>query len=141
MEVHLIYKYISSSTGFKDSKRISYFVIAPFFQSLSENANNLEVLTKLAISLKESGCLSSEKELDFLQDLLESREINALVNIHTKVGKITKDEKCAPIMSSSMQVCIYPTYVANHFYTCVCYKCYHVQMASLNNLKKGMYFE
>lgn len=55
-------------------------------------------------SLKESESLSSEQELTFLQSLLESKEINALVNVHSKVGKINKDEKFAPIMSSSMQV-------------------------------------
>lgn len=55
-------------------------------------------------SLKEAESLSSEQELSFLQNLLESKEINALVNVHSKVAKVVKDEKCAPIMSSSMQV-------------------------------------
>lgn len=62
------------------------------------------VLSKLVTSLKEAKSLSSEQELCFLQNLLESKEINALVNIHNKVGKINKEEKCAPIMSSSIQV-------------------------------------
>lgn len=57
-------------------------------------------------SLEESKNLSSEREFDFLRGLLESKEINALVNVHSKVGKINKDEKCAPLMASSLQVCI-----------------------------------
>lgn len=55
-------------------------------------------------SLKEAESLSSEQELNFLQGLLESKEINALVNVHNKVGKVGKDERLAPIMSTSMQV-------------------------------------
>lgn len=55
-------------------------------------------------SLKEADSLSSEQELNFLQNLLESKEINALVNVHSKVGKVCKDEKCAPLMSSSIEV-------------------------------------
>lgn len=62
------------------------------------------VLSKLVTSLKEADSLSSEQELHFLQNLLESKEINALVNVHSKVGKVCKDEKCAPLMSSSIQV-------------------------------------
>lgn len=62
------------------------------------------VLSKLVSSLKEADSLSSEQELRFLQNLLESKEINALVNVHSKVGKLCKDEKCAPLMSSSIQV-------------------------------------
>lgn len=62
------------------------------------------VLSKLVSSLKEAESLSSERELNFLQSLLESKEINALVNVHTKVGKVGKDERLVPIMSTSMQV-------------------------------------
>lgn len=62
------------------------------------------VLSKLVTSLKEADSLSSDQELNFLQNLLESKEINALVNVHSKVGKVCKDEKCAPLMSSSIQV-------------------------------------
>lgn len=68
--------------------------------------SNDAVLSKLVTSLKEADQLSNEQELGFLQNLLESKEINALVNVHTKVAKVTKDEKLAPIMSSSMQVAL-----------------------------------
>lgn len=56
-------------------------------------------------SLKETESLSSEQELEFLQSLLESKELNALVNVHSKVAKVGKDERLAPLMSSSLQVC------------------------------------
>lgn len=62
------------------------------------------VLLKLVTSLKEADSLSSEQELNFLQNLLESKEINALVNVHSKVGKVVKDEKFSPIISTSIQV-------------------------------------
>lgn len=61
-------------------------------------------MSKLVTSLKEAERLSSEQEFCFLQNLLESKAINALVNVHCKVGKINKEEKFAPIMSSSIQV-------------------------------------
>lgn len=63
------------------------------------------VLSKLVSSLKEAESLSGEQDLDFLQQLLESKELNALVNVHTKVAKIGKDDRLAPLLSSSMQVC------------------------------------
>lgn len=76
------------------------FIIIPFL--------NFTVLSKLVTSLKEAESLSSEQELGFLQNLLESKEINALVSVHSKVAKVVKDEKFAPIMSGSMQVgCFY----------------------------------
>lgn len=56
------------------------------------------------ISLKEAESLTGEQDLDFLQQLLESKELNALVNVHSKVGKIGKDDRLAPLLSSSMQV-------------------------------------
>lgn len=62
-------------------------------------------LSKLVNSLKETESLSSEQELDFLQTLLESKELNALVNVHSKVAKVGKDDRLAPLMSSSLQVC------------------------------------
>lgn len=61
-------------------------------------------LTKLVNSLKETENLSNEQELQFLQDLLESKELNALVSVHSKVAKVCKDDRLAPLMSNSMQV-------------------------------------
>lgn len=57
-------------------------------------------------SLKEAESLTGEQDLDFLQQLLESKELNALVNVHTKVAKMGKDDRLAPLLSSSMQVAL-----------------------------------
>jgi hypothetical protein len=62
------------------------------------------VLSKLLTTLNEGdNKLSGEQELQFLQSLLQSKEINALVNVHTKVAKMGKDDRIAPILSASMQ--------------------------------------
>ena len=55
-------------------------------------------------SLKETETLSSEQEIDFLKTLLESKELNALVNVHSKVAKVGRDDRLAPLLSTSMQV-------------------------------------
>lgn len=63
------------------------------------------VLSKLLASLNEvDNKFSGDKELHFLQSLLQSKEINALVNVHHKVAKVGKDDRIAPILSASMQV-------------------------------------
>jgi hypothetical protein len=62
-------------------------------------------LSKLIDNLRESdNKLSGEQEMNFLQSLLQSKEINALVNVHHKVAKMGKDDRIAPILSASMQV-------------------------------------
>lgn len=62
------------------------------------------VISKLITSLKEADSLSDEQDLGFLQNLLQSKELNALVNVHSKVAKINKDDRIAPLLSTSMQV-------------------------------------
>ena len=63
------------------------------------------VLSKLLTSLSESeNKISGEQELEFLQSLLQSKELNALVNVHHKVAKLGKDDRIAPVLSASMQV-------------------------------------
>lgn len=63
------------------------------------------VLSKLLTSLNETdNKLSGEQELQFLQTLLQSKEINALVNVHHRVANLGKDDRIAPTLSSSMQV-------------------------------------
>lgn len=65
------------------------------------------VLSKLMTSLKEAENFSSKtEELKFLQNLLESKEINALCNVHNKVAKFCKDEKCAPLLSNSTEIAL-----------------------------------
>ncbi|XP_030371239.1 MAGUK p55 subfamily member 7 isoform X4 [Scaptodrosophila lebanonensis] len=61
-------------------------------------------LSKLITTLKESDNLSNDQEIDFLKALLESKELNALVNVHTKVAKVGRDERLAPVLSTSAQV-------------------------------------
>uniref|UniRef100_A0A182N8R9 MAGUK p55 subfamily member 7 n=1 Tax=Anopheles dirus TaxID=7168 RepID=A0A182N8R9_9DIPT len=61
------------------------------------------VISKLITSLKEAESLTDEKDLGFLQNLLQSKELNALVNVHSKVAKINKDDRIAPLLSASMQ--------------------------------------
>lgn len=63
------------------------------------------MISKLITSLKEAESLSDEKDLGFLQNLLQSKELNALVNVHSKVAKINKDDRIAPLLSASVQVC------------------------------------
>ncbi|XP_059620207.1 MAGUK p55 subfamily member 7 isoform X4 [Phlebotomus argentipes] len=64
------------------------------------------VLSRLVTSLKEAESLSGEQDLGFLQSLLESKELNALVNVHSKIAKVGKDDRVAPLLSSSMQVAV-----------------------------------
>ncbi|KAJ6643341.1 MAGUK p55 subfamily member 7 [Pseudolycoriella hygida] len=73
---------------------------------MTSEANWDPTLSKLVNSLKETESLSSQQEMDFLQTLLESKELNALVNVHSKVAKIRKDDRLAPLMSSSLQVAL-----------------------------------
>ncbi|XP_020818003.1 MAGUK p55 subfamily member 7 isoform X3 [Drosophila serrata] len=61
-------------------------------------------LSKLITTLKESDNLSNDQEIDFLKALLESKELNALVNVHTKVAKVGRDDRLAPVLSTSAQV-------------------------------------
>ncbi|ALC41466.1 metro [Drosophila busckii] len=61
-------------------------------------------LSRLITSLKESDNLNNDQEIDFLKALLESKELNALVNVHTKVAKVGRDERLAPVLSTSAQV-------------------------------------
>lgn len=67
--------------NFNKPRRISLNIFLKF----------ITVLSKLLTSLGEAdNKLSGEKELHFLQTLLQSKEINALVNVHHKVAKVGK---------------------------------------------------
>lgn len=83
---------------------------------------NFTVLSSLVTSLKGADKLSSEQDLSFLQNLLESKEINALVNVHSKVAKVVKDEKIAPLMSNSIQVNWQQNAEWNEFYFWLIFK-------------------
>lgn len=64
-------------------------------------------LTDLFANLQEASNLpSTEEELAFLNDLLQSKELNALVNIHNKILTNVERKRTLPIpvLSDSMQV-------------------------------------
>lgn len=64
------------------------------------------MLSKLIVSLKKAESLTDDQDLVFLEQLLESKELNALVNVHTKVGRVNKNDLLAPLLSSSMQIAL-----------------------------------
>uniref|UniRef100_A0A182JLT1 Uncharacterized protein n=1 Tax=Anopheles atroparvus TaxID=41427 RepID=A0A182JLT1_ANOAO len=70
---------------------------------MASERNYDPVISKLITSLKETESLTDEQDLGFLQNLLQSKELNALVNVHSKVAKINKDDRIAPLLSASMQ--------------------------------------
>ena len=65
---------------------------------------SFKALSKLITSLKDADSLSNDQEIDFLKALLESKELNALVNVHSKVAKVGRDDRLAPILSTSAMV-------------------------------------
>ncbi|XP_015437099.1 PREDICTED: MAGUK p55 subfamily member 7 isoform X4 [Dufourea novaeangliae] len=72
-----------------------------------ENVNWDPALSKLLNSLQESkneipSC--TDEEFGFLSDLLQSKELNALVNVHNKIVNNVKDDKFFPVLSNSMDI-------------------------------------
>ncbi|XP_076681443.1 membrane palmitoylated protein 7-like protein metro isoform X5 [Andrena cerasifolii] len=72
-----------------------------------ENVNWDPALSKLLNSLQESrndipSC--AEEEFSFLSELLQSKELNALVNVHNKIVNNVKDDKFFPVLSNSMDI-------------------------------------
>nr|XP_018908000.1 PREDICTED: MAGUK p55 subfamily member 7 isoform X2 [Bemisia tabaci] len=65
-------------------------------------------LSNLLASLEESKqeLTNSDEEFSFLSNLLQSKELHALVQVHNKILEGGKDEKCNPILSSSMQIAL-----------------------------------
>lgn len=64
-------------------------------------------LSKLLNSLQESkseipSC--TDEEFGFLSELLQSKELNALVNVHNKILNNVKDDKFFPVLSNSMDI-------------------------------------
>ncbi|KAG8223889.1 hypothetical protein J437_LFUL004725, partial [Ladona fulva] len=72
------------------------------------NGNWDPALSRLLVSLEEvrQELPSSEEEFGFLSGLLQSRELNALVQVHNKILSNGKDEKFHPILSNAMQVAL-----------------------------------
>ncbi|XP_046606007.1 MAGUK p55 subfamily member 7-like isoform X5 [Neodiprion virginianus] len=72
-----------------------------------DNSNWDAALSKLLNSLEDNktelpSC--SEEELNFLSEILKSKELNALVNVHNKIINISNDDKFFPVLSNSMDV-------------------------------------
>ncbi|XP_031840434.1 membrane palmitoylated protein 7-like protein metro isoform X6 [Nomia melanderi] len=72
-----------------------------------ENVNWDPALSKLLNSLQENkneipSC--TDEEFGFLSDLLQSKELNALVNVHNKIVNNVKDDKFFPVLSNSMDI-------------------------------------
>ncbi|XP_017794306.1 PREDICTED: MAGUK p55 subfamily member 7 isoform X4 [Habropoda laboriosa] len=72
-----------------------------------ENTNWDPALSKLLNSLQENkneipSC--TEEEFGFLSDLLQSKELNALVNVHNKILHNVQDDKFFPVLSNSMDI-------------------------------------
>ncbi|XP_018908000.2 MAGUK p55 subfamily member 7 isoform X4 [Bemisia tabaci] len=65
-------------------------------------------LSNLLASLEESKqeLTNSDEEFSFLSNLLQSKELHALFQVHNKILEGGKDEKCNPILSSSMQIAL-----------------------------------
>ncbi|XP_072743621.1 MAGUK p55 subfamily member 7 isoform X3 [Anoplolepis gracilipes] len=72
-----------------------------------ENVNWDPALSKLLNSLRENkseipSC--TDEEFGFLSELLQSKELNALVNVHNKILNNVKDDKFFPVLSNSMDI-------------------------------------
>ncbi|XP_015607437.1 MAGUK p55 subfamily member 7 isoform X5 [Cephus cinctus] len=72
-----------------------------------ENLNWDPALSKLLNSLEENkteipSC--TDEEFGFLSDLLKSKELNALVNVHNKILTNVKDDKFFPVLSNAMDI-------------------------------------
>ncbi|XP_011865559.1 PREDICTED: MAGUK p55 subfamily member 7 isoform X4 [Vollenhovia emeryi] len=72
-----------------------------------ENVNWDPALSKLLNSLQENkseipSC--TEEEFGFLSELLQSKELNALVNVHNKILSNVKDDKFFPVLSNAMDI-------------------------------------
>lgn len=59
-------------------------------------------LTKLLTSLKE--VQSDGEDVAFLSELLQSKQLHALVQAHNKIVANGKDDKFYPLLSNAMQV-------------------------------------
>ncbi|XP_008553755.1 MAGUK p55 subfamily member 7 isoform X2 [Microplitis demolitor] len=72
-----------------------------------ENVNWNPALSTLLNSLEENkteipSC--TDEEFGFLSELLRSKELNALVNVHKKIQSNVEDDKFFPILSNSMDI-------------------------------------
>ncbi|XP_046411467.1 MAGUK p55 subfamily member 7 isoform X5 [Neodiprion pinetum] len=72
-----------------------------------ENVNRDAALSKLLASLEKNKAelpSCTDEEFGFLSELLRSKELNALVNVHNKITSNSKDDKFFPVLSNAMDV-------------------------------------
>ncbi|KAK0082428.1 hypothetical protein PV325_010415 [Microctonus aethiopoides] len=75
--------------------------------AVMENVNWNPALSTLLNSLEENkseipSC--TDEEFGFLSELLRSKELNALVNVHKKIQSNVEDDKFFPLLSNSMDI-------------------------------------
>lgn len=65
-------------------------------------------LSKLLLSLEEvkTDLSTTEEEFGFLSELLQSKELHALVKVHNIILNNGKDEKFHPTLSNAMQIAL-----------------------------------
>jgi hypothetical protein len=72
-----------------------------------ENFNWDPALSKLLSALEANRASipsCSDEEFNFLSEFLQSRELNALVQVYNKILRNLKDEKFSPILSNAMEI-------------------------------------
>ncbi|XP_046735559.1 MAGUK p55 subfamily member 7-like isoform X2 [Diprion similis] len=72
-----------------------------------ENVHRDAALSKLLASLEKNKAelpSCTDEEFGFLSELLRSKELNALVNVHNKITSNSKDDKFFPVLSNAMDV-------------------------------------
>lgn len=62
----------------------------------------ISALTRLLLSLKE--VQTNGEDVLFLSELLQSKQLNALVQVHNKIVAKGKDDRFYPLLSNAMQV-------------------------------------
>ncbi|XP_063910296.1 MAGUK p55 subfamily member 7 isoform X5 [Zophobas morio] len=75
----------------------SCFLFGPVLLALSRLLSSLQQARELP---------STEEELGFLSDLLQSKELHALVNVHNKIISNGASDKFFPMLSTSMHVMV-----------------------------------
>lgn len=70
--------------------------------------NSDSAITSLLQALSEcrTSLPASEEAFNFLTDVLKSKELNALVNVHGQISNRVKDESFHPIVSNGLQIAV-----------------------------------
>nr|CAD7457301.1 unnamed protein product [Timema tahoe] len=106
--VTFIYQYDTWHHSFARFKTSGVSVIYELSRIERNELLKGDALSRLLVSLEESRQIlpSSEEEFGFLSELLQSKELHALVKVHNKILSNGKDEKFHPTLSNSMQIAL-----------------------------------